>query len=76
MTGNDEIDKLRKEYAAAMAGYQAAGDALRQFDQDLFDGPVLDFGTIVQEAQEHKSKEEAAYKRVSRAREAYFRSLR
>ena len=71
MTDNDKIDKIRKEYAAAMAGYQAAVDALVQFDRDLFDGEMIDFGIIVQEGQEFKSQEEAAYKRMSRARETY-----
>jgi hypothetical protein len=71
MTGNDEIDKIRAEYSASMAAYQAATDALKQFDQDLFDGEVLAFEVIIQEGQELKSQEEAAYKRMSRAREAY-----
>ena len=73
MTGNDEIDKIRTEYSAAMAAYQAAVDALMHFDQDLFNGQVLDFETIIAEGQELKSQEEAAYKRMSRARELHGR---
>ena len=73
MTDNDESDQLRKQYSAAMGDYEAATDALRQFDRQLFDGPMLDILTIVQEGQEFKRQEEAAYKRLSRAREAYFR---
>ncbi|MDP6494435.1 MAG: hypothetical protein QGI09_03220 [Dehalococcoidia bacterium] len=71
MIHSEEINKLRQEYSASMAAYQAAVDALRQFDQELFDGLVLDFETIVQEGQNLKSQESAAYKRMSRAREAY-----
>ena len=71
MTDEDEIDKILREYSASMAAYQAASDALQQFDRDLFNGQVLDIETIVAEGQELKSQEEAAYKRMSRVREAY-----
>jgi len=71
MMDSDEIDKIRKEYSAAMADYQAVTDALKQFDQDLFDGLVLDIEAIVQEGLVLKSQEEAAYKRMSRVREKY-----
>jgi hypothetical protein len=46
-------------------------DTLKQFDRDLFDGPVPEFHIIVQEGQELKAMEEAAYRRMSRAREKY-----
>ena len=73
MTGDDERVRLRNEYSAAMGDYQAATDALIQFDRELFDGPTLDLETITQEGQQFKRKEESAYRRLSRAREAYFR---
>ena len=73
MADSDERDEIRKQYSAAMGDYQAASDALRQFDRELFDGPMLDLSTIVQEGQDFKREEEAVYKRLSRAREAYFR---
>ena len=76
MTDNDEIHRVRVQYSAAMGDYEAATDAMRQFDRELFDGPVLDLMTIVQEAQELKRQEEASYKRLSKAREAYFRITR
>ena len=75
MTDNDEIDKIRQEYSASMAAYQAAVDSLRQFDQELFDGHSLDFETLIQGAQELKVQEEAAYKRMSKARELYSQLL-
>ena len=47
MTDSDEIYELRGQYSAAMGDYEAATDALRQFDRDLFDGLILDLGTVV-----------------------------
>ena len=76
MTDRDEIYKIRGRYSSAMGDYEAATDAVRQFDRDLFDGTLIDVGIIAQEAQELKREEEASYKRLSRAREAYFRALR
>ena len=74
MTDSDEIYELRRQYSAAMGDYEAATDALRQFDRELFDGLILDLGTVVQEGQELKRQEETSYKRLSKAREAYFRA--
>lgn len=76
MTDRDEVYNIRARYSSAMGDYEAATDAVRQFDRDLLDGTVIDIGIIAQEAQELKREEEASYKRLSRAREAYFRALR
>ena len=73
MPEDSEAYKLRTEYSAAMGEYEAATDALRQFDRNLYDGPMLDFATVVLEGQQFKMEEEASYKRLSKAREAYFR---
>ena len=76
MTDSDEIYRLRGQYSAAMGDYEAVTDALRQFDRELFDGPILDLGTVVQEGQELKRQEETSYKQLSKARESYFRAPR
>ena len=76
MTSDDDNERVRVEYSAAMASYQTATDALKQFDQELFDGLMLDFEAMVQESQKLKAQEESAYRQLSRAREGYNRLRR
>ena len=57
MTDRDEIYKIRGRYSSAMGDYEAATDAVRQFDRDLFDGTLIDVGIIAREAQELKREE-------------------
>jgi hypothetical protein len=75
MTYEHESDKLRRQYSLAIGDYEAATDALRQCDRELFNGPILDIMTVSLKGQGFKRQEENSYKRLSRAREAYSRAL-